>query len=258
MREATDETFGTVLRLLLLSLLAATAWLVLSLAMTTSSASAHGSTGLLEPDSSDSAHETGPPVRGILNTATKPLAPIAEAVDHTLPAPLPRAVELVTSIPAGTAIGDLASTLDGLAGEVIGIVNDTAEEVLPDSLTGLLGGILNGTLDSLVPGELDLVVAPVSFPEPVGHSLRVAAATVPPFAETLSPLAQAPQPWSPGELLLISVGTLSASSTGGAAPAGSDLPSIGSWLDSESTHVARTSDDDIPSSPTFDTDSTPD
>lgn len=265
MREATGDTFDTVLRLFLLSLLVAAAWLTLSLAMSTSSASAHGSAGLLGPDSSDSSHETSSPVRDILNGVTEPLAPIAETVDHTLPAPLSDAVALVTSLPTGTAIdeltgtlGDLAGTLDGLASDVIGLVSDTAVEVLPDTLAGLLGGITNDTLEVLVPDGLDVVGANASTPKPADHSLRATAVTVHPFAEVLSPLAPALRPWSPGNLMLINAGAFSASGTGGAAPAGSDLPSFDNWLSAESSHLARAPDDDVPSSPTFDTDSTPD
>lgn len=261
MREARVDRFATVLRLALLSIVAAAGWLILSFAVSAAGAFAQESSSLLAPDSPGSSQETTSPARGILHTATKPLAPVADAVDRAVPAP----GALIADTPVGTVVDEFVGTLnnltgalDDLAGEAIGLVSRTVADVLPsDDLEELLENILDDAVDGLVQGGTDLI--------PIGHTgnhsahaVYAATTTGHLVSEALSPLSQGPRPWVPGELVLVSSGALSPSGAGGAAPAASDLPLIDKPFDAGLTRAARPANDDIPGSPTFDTDCTPD
>lgn len=263
MREATGTRLTAVIRVALLSLLAATAWLILSFATASSSALAtdHSnapSLGLFGHDS----NEADSPLQNILSTATKPVTPVIETVLIVVDAPAAAVVDLVGSSPAGNVVGGVTDTLGGIADVVSDGVFD---------LVGGLGSVVDGAVNELVGNTVDDVLTDfLSGADDVEALRNLLASPSHPMSAApgqsslvgasgqLRPASPLPQPWDPVRLVLTGSGALTNASAGGGASPACDLPSARQWSGIDAALGDRSPNDELPSSTTFDTDSTPD
>lgn len=170
MHEATGTRLRTAVRVALLSLFVATAWLILSFATTSTSAVASSAsnttqTGLF----GNGSDEPGSALGDLIKTVTKPVSPI---VDPVLAAVLDPVVDIATTpvvavgttisttvstTPVSTVVEGVANTITDLTTTVSGSVSDLVEGTPLAGVVGQLTTTIDGASEAITDNVVYLV-----------------------------------------------------------------------------------------------------
>ena len=247
----------SVLRLLLLGACVAAGWLALSLVVSAPTATASTVASVWGTGDDNDHHDAG--LLGTVSTLSIAVDSTAETllegVQETT-ANLTSTVQPTVSASMAT-VSTLLETVTDTVDDAAGATTELIEAVIPEVV--LPEAVIP---EAQLPSEAtDLVDGLAGLPTPAsdGPSLGDPALTsAQQLTAALWPLKDAPTPWSPRDLILISSGALTAGGAHSGAAAACDLPFVERWLTDSRGPSAVTHDDRTPASPTFDTDCTPD
>lgn len=183
-------------------------------------------------------------LKGILGSVKATVTPVTEvAVD---------AVAAVDDL-VSTTVKTVDATVQKFDETVVTPVADTVRGAIQPALPSLPEPVRDALSSESAAFQID-----DAADLPDGTINDTTGTAIQQLTAALWPLDDAPRPWSPRELILISAGSLSAStwSSGGAALC--DIPFVERWLVPISVLSATASGERAPAAPTFDTDCTPD